>query len=331
MTLNVTLVSRHAAYLSSDFRTTNVVTSGVTDDLRTQKLVPLIRHGWSAMIGYTGIAGAPGIMRDTGDWLLERIDSLSMKATPDDLFHQLLTADRWLGRVPIALRRHAFVVVGFVGRRPFLSLISNFHAGSQQLAKANPKLQIFKLPAREPTILVTGATPAVRVESRDLLMSLLRRNASPQDLREALATINATASASEAGRGVSSQCVTGYLLPTGACEFGPHGIPENVPYIPGFIIQSFLESGTIGFEQKLDESGVESPPQWVGTTARSQSNDGDPNIVLWLHAMRNVGPPISDGKTRPGRYSAWKVAGPDEPDRYTFTLNKGPKSPPTAD
>ena len=55
MTLNLLYSSRQAAYLSGDFRFT--YSDGHTDDdLSAQKLVPVIKFDWSALVSFSGIA-----------------------------------------------------------------------------------------------------------------------------------------------------------------------------------------------------------------------------------------------------------------------------------
>lgn len=43
-------------------------------------------------------------------------------------------------------------------------------------------------------------------------------------------------------------------------------------------------------------------------------------VVFVLHALRNVGAPISDGVARKGQQVFWKIAGADEPKRVSVTV-----------
>jgi hypothetical protein len=53
MTLNLILTSKDAVYLSGDFRLTSTKDqAALPDSYGTQKLIPVIRHGWAALIAY---------------------------------------------------------------------------------------------------------------------------------------------------------------------------------------------------------------------------------------------------------------------------------------
>jgi len=53
MTLNLMLTSKEAVYLSGDFRLTSIKDqAALPDSYDTQKLIPVIRHDWSALIAY---------------------------------------------------------------------------------------------------------------------------------------------------------------------------------------------------------------------------------------------------------------------------------------
>ena len=60
MTLNLMLTSRDAVYLSADFRLTSTRDqAAISDSYDTQKLIPVVRRDWSALIAYSGVASAP--------------------------------------------------------------------------------------------------------------------------------------------------------------------------------------------------------------------------------------------------------------------------------
>src|SRR3712207_824505 len=128
MTLNLMLTSRSAAYLSGDFRLSRLDRHGrptgwVTDDPRSQKLIPVIRRGWSALVTFTGVAVTPQ-GQSVGDWIAEQTQAIPMAAYFGELPTALLAADGWLAGV-IGYRELTFSVVAFVGRRPYAMLVSN--------------------------------------------------------------------------------------------------------------------------------------------------------------------------------------------------------------
>jgi hypothetical protein len=57
MTLNLMLTAKDAVYLSGDFRLTSTEDqAALPDSHNTQKLIPVIRHDWAALIAYLGVA-----------------------------------------------------------------------------------------------------------------------------------------------------------------------------------------------------------------------------------------------------------------------------------
>jgi hypothetical protein len=322
MTLNLMLTSKNAVYLSGDFRLTYPDTGNFTDNLDTQKLIPVIRFGWGALVAYTGVANAPAPFRDMGDWVSAQIDSIPMKGSIEELPKRLLTADAWLakisGEAPLA-----FSIVGFIERRPFMMLVSNFLDLDGHITHLHSRLQVFRRKPKQPEVRIIGDTNAVQADDIKQLALLLQRCADRQVIRENLAQVNARAS--QRSVLISQECVTGYLTPSGAAEVGPHGISYQVPYLPGFVLRDFLKKGVVGFVPKYDEHGNPLPPGWVGMTAKIEGGQGRDAIVAVVHAFRNVSKPLSDGVDRKGSAIFWKIAGPNEPRSYTFTLNRPPR------
>jgi hypothetical protein len=322
MTLNLMLTSRNAVYLSGDFRLTRRDTGKFTDNLDTQKLIPIIRFGWGALIAYTGIANAPAPFRDTGDWVSAQMDSIPMKGSIDELPKRLLTADVWLtkisGEAPLA-----FSIVGFLERKPFMMLVSNFLDLDGHITHPHSRLEVFRRKPKQPEVRITGDINAVQADDIEQLALLLRRSADHQVIRENLAQVNARAS--QRSVLISQECVTGYLLPSGAAEVGPHGIGGQVPYLPGFVIRHFVKAGIVGFVPKYDEHGNPLPPRWVGMTAKIEGGQSRDAIVAVVHAIGNVSNPLSDGVDRKGQAIFWKIAGPNEPHSYTFTVSQPPR------
>jgi hypothetical protein len=184
------------------------------------------------------------------------------------------------------------------------------------MTRPRPRLEYFHRKAKLPEVRVAGDINAVQFEEKEQLKALLRRNTDQRVIRESLAAVNANAA--QRSVGISQECVTGFLLPSGAVEIGPHGITDQEAYLPSFVIKEFMKHGIVGFMPEYDEHGTPLPPRWVGMTARIQGVKADA-IVGVIHALRNVGEPIRDGIGRKDTAMFWKVAGPNEPKSYTFT------------
>ena len=319
MTLNLMLTSRNAVYLSGDFRLTRRDTGKFTDNLDTQKLIPVIRFGWGALIAYTGIANAPAPFRDTGDWVSAQMGSIPMRGSIEELPKRLLTADAWLskisGEAPLA-----FSIVGFLGRKPFMMLVSNFLDLDGHITKPRSRLEIFRCKPKQTEVRVAGDSNAVQADDIEKLALLLRGTTDHQVIRENLAQVNARASLQSVL--ISKECVTGYLTPYGTAEVGPHGIGDQVMYMPGFVLRDFVKQGVVGFVPRYDELGNPLPLGWVGMTAKIVGGQSRDAIVAVIHAIRNASEPLSDGVARKGQATFWKIAGPNEPRSVTFTVNR---------
>ena len=118
------LTSKDAVYLSGDFRLTSIEDqAALPDSFDTQKLIPVIHHDWAALIAYMGVASAPPLISDMGQWIVEQMDSIPFDGSFSELSLRLLKLNMWVGRIR-GDRRIAFSVVGFRNQRPFMMLIS---------------------------------------------------------------------------------------------------------------------------------------------------------------------------------------------------------------
>jgi hypothetical protein len=322
MTLNLMLTSRNAVYLTGDFRVT--YSNGKFRDKRdTQKLIPVIRVGWGALIAYTGIASEPRLIQDTGDWIVSTMDKIPMDGNFDEVPQRLLEANTWLSRIPRKAPL-AFSVVGFTGRRPCMMLISNFLDLDGHITQPRPRLDLIERKPKQPEVRVAGDVSTVQNDEKEDLKRLLRQNAGYQLVCESLAEVNAKA-AQRSNDLISRECVIGYLLPSGMAEIRPHGIGDQEPYLPAFVIADFVKNGIIGFGPKYDVHGRLLPARWVGMTAKIQGGQRKDALFAVAHVVRNVGAPIGDGVERKDRELFWKVAGANEPKHVTFKFDRVPK------
>jgi hypothetical protein len=66
MSLNLMLTSKAAVYLSGDFRLVSLEDQApLPDSYDTQKLIPVIRSGWSALVAYMA---SPALRRLSATW-----------------------------------------------------------------------------------------------------------------------------------------------------------------------------------------------------------------------------------------------------------------------
>ncbi len=319
MTLNLMLTSRSAVFLSGDFRITYRYPDGRVrwvDDVHTQKVIPVFKFGWSALVAFTGVAATPQV-GDIGDWISHQLQEIRLDAGFEELPSKLLAAESWLSKISDD-RRIAFSVVGFVQRRPYAMVISNFldldgHFFNPPL----PQLQRFETRPKRPEVWVAGDGDAVQRRERETIKDLLSDGRKPREIQSEIARINATAA--ERSRLISPECVTGHLLPSGAAAVTPHGISDRVEYMPGFVRRDLAANGIVAFKCKVDEHGRALPPSWKGMTAKVQGKGHGNQVVGVIHAFGNVEEPVAAG-TASNTRAFWKIVGENEPEHYTFQL-----------
>src|SRR5215470_5688751 len=217
MTLNLMLTCRDAVYLSGDFRLTSIKDqAALPDSYDTQKLIPVIRRRWTALIAYMGVASAPPLVTDIGQWIVDQVDSIPPDGSFSELSRRLLRFNRWLDKIR-GDRRIAFSVVGFHEERPFMMLISNFLDSDGRIIDAASQLRAYLRRSNQPEVRAVGTVrPDVfeRVRLEKLLQASPSRRLVPELTRQAIAEINASVARRSRGS-ISEECVSGYLLRTG--------------------------------------------------------------------------------------------------------------------
>jgi hypothetical protein len=317
MTLNLMLTSKDAVYLSGDFRLTSVRDqTPIPDSYDTQKLIPVIRQEWTALVAYMGVASAPPVIGDMGQWIVEQMDSIPLDGSFSELSRRLLKLNMRLDRIR-GDRRIAFSAVGFREQRPFMMLISNFLNLDGQTTDVGPQLRAYIRKPTQPEVRAVGnIRPDVfeRVRLERLLQVSASRRFVPQLTRLAVAEINTNVARRSRGF-VSEECVTGYVLRSGAAAIGAHGIPENAAYFPNWVRKDLEKGGVTGFEPIGDREARDLPIQWKGMSWRILNG-----TRVRTHEIANVGKPILDGMQRHGRLPMWKSADPISPGTIRVTF-----------
>jgi hypothetical protein len=312
MTLNLMLTSRSAVYLTGDFRLTYNPGGRTQDDLNVQKLVPIFRFGWTALVSFTGVAKTDRGL-DVGDWISAKLSEIPKDAKFRELPKTLLTADRWLHKIS-GYRNVAFSIVGFMQRRPVAMVISNFLDMDGSAYATLPKLRLFEIRPKIPEVRVMGDARDINSGQLSALKQLMVQNKTPRQIHLALGEVNETAAKARPQSTISVQCVTGHLLPTGAGEITPHGIDDRVEYMPNFVMRDFQANGVRGFKMKVDEDGQPLPPRWVGMTMKVRQN-----AIVNIHAIRNVKEAVGGGPKDSQRTAFWKIAKANEgPVKISF-------------
>jgi hypothetical protein len=291
LTLNLILTSKDAVFLSGDFRLTSIKDqAALPDSYDTQKLIPVIRHGWAAMIAYMGVASAPPLISDMGQWIVEQMDSIPPDGSFSEISRRLLKLNTWLGGIR-GDRRIALSVVGFWNQRPSLMLISNFLDLNGRITEGGPQLRAYLRRSNQPEVHAIGTVrPDIfeRVRLERLLQVSSSRRLVPHLIREAVAGINADVARRSRGS-ISEECVTGYLLRSGSAAIGAHGIPDNAACLPNWVRRDLARGGLIGFEPVAAQEGKTVHVQWKETTTTILNG-----TIVRVHEIANAGKPILD-------------------------------------
>lgn len=312
------LASRHAVYLSGDFRLT--YSSGhFKDDLNIQKIIPVVRYGWGALVAYVGVASYPNVVKDMGEWIREQMDRIAMNGDVKEIPQRLLEANTLFKKMS-EKKPHAFSIVGFEGRKPFIMVISNFFDVNGVRTSVRSELKTTIKKPKQSEILVVGDDIAIEFKEREDLKLIMSKNSDYQIIRKGMYQANIRAS--QRSKLISEQCVTGYLLASGSLEIGPHGINDKESYFPEFVKKDLIKQGIVGFKVKTDILGNHLPLKWIGMTAKIiKDKNTNRNVVLNLYAIRNTKGFVHDGKKHRGTKLFYKIAGKNEPKHYSFKRN----------
>jgi len=230
---------------------------------------------------------------DVGDWIAEEVSSISVESEPVALVERLIRADDWLKNVH-GDRRIAFSVVGFAGRRPFATIVSNFlDLSGRYEDHPTPKLEVFSERPKKPAVRLAGAQASVLQDEKVRLVSSLNGRKPPREILAQLASVNEAASTRT--RAVSRECIVGFLLASGAAEITPYGIADGIEYVPRFVRRYFQQVGVNALRPKVGSDGLPLPPRWRGMTAKIENRPGRPWAIAVMHAIGNVMDPVSSG------------------------------------
>ena len=218
MTLNISLLSRYVMAQSSDLRLTDPHIGALVEDA-SPKQVQIGYLTWQAVIGYSGVAQLGGYR--THKWLVDLIAHPTQEKVPQladvvELIRQ--KASKALATVPLKNRRHTFVILAFVGRKPIAYMISNYQRFDGR-DKDIPATELFVTkyrPSRAAVRLAGGGSSAVTRTDKRLLKSLLRNSEGDDAIGKTLASVNRKVYERLGREGpVSEGCVTHVLRAEG--------------------------------------------------------------------------------------------------------------------
>ena len=315
MTLNIACLSRHAVYLTGDFRLTP--TRPGVDETTTQKIVPVIKTGWCALVAYSGVAQLPSGL-DVGRWIAEQSRPEQMREPLADLLQRLHKAEQWLPRLNTAHRWLTICVVGFDGRHPFSYVFSNHLDGDGKSTPPTSTLLQVKDKPRKPTVRAFGSGARwMTAEERGAVRDLLVDNHEADATLHALGIVNARVA--ERTPTVSSACMVGYIDAAGNGRLTSCGVDESREYIPDFVSRDLAAKGVTSLVAKVDPLGKPLPRMWRGMTFKRQGTPGTDAVAVSLQVFRNV-EAETVGAIPNGTALFSQVATDSEPTAYTFKV-----------
>lgn len=264
MTLNLMLLTRHAVFLSGDFRLT-LGDGTFEDDLEVQKIVPVLRDDWIALVAFCGVARTSNGV-ETGDW----IEQATARIAADAPLAHLESALSKATSIVRALRMPApltISVVGFNRRRPFGWVFSNcIRPGKGHPAPPGREFLMTRFSPRECRAAAFGdVKPPVTSHLKGILNSL-GNTQDFESISRAVADLNDLAA--KTSNSISPACVVGYILPTGASAVTPFRIDHEMDYLPPWVRRRLIAQGTKGIVRQRKEDETECHIRWLAMTAR---------------------------------------------------------------
>jgi hypothetical protein len=320
MTLNILMTSRRAVYLSGDFCLFYPSENKSITDVTAQKLIPVGRYDWNALVSFCGIAKTPAGL-DVACWLVQNVNAGDKGESVDEFVDRLTGSDLWLCDFSGRDRILTVCICGFHGKRPFAICLSTVEKFNGPLS-ARPMRRLVRtgLKPKDPQLFVFGVRDACQKDSRDHLRSLIRGR--QRDYADVMRQISAANSdAAQNSKYVSAECVVGCLLPVGAGEVTPYGIEDGTEYMPGFVTEQLAATGITGLEVKEDEDGKPLKPRWKGMTLKSERVEGRGQLIFQVHVFGNVAKPIGGISKSDGTEVFWKIAGENEPRKVSVNVN----------
>jgi hypothetical protein len=320
MTLNLLVASRQAVYLSGDFCLFYPNENKSITDVTVQKLIPVGRYDWNALVSFCGIAKTPAGL-DVDRWIVQNVNAGDKGESVDEFVGRLTSSDTWLSDCSNRDRILTVCICGFHGRRPFIICLSTVEQFNGPLSN-RPMRRLVRtgLKPKDPQLFVFGMRDACQKTSRDRLRSLIRdRRQNYLDVMRQISIANSDA-AQNSDR-ISAEYVVGHLVPVGTGEVTPYGIEDGTEYMPGFVTEQLTAMGITGFEVKVDEDGKPLKPRWKGMTLKSERVEGRGELMFQFHAFGNVAKPIGDISKGDGTKVFWEIAGENEPKRVCVNVN----------
>jgi Tfp pilus assembly protein PilF len=256
------------------------------------------RFDWTALVAFCGLAQThPRKQVWVADWMAERVTALTMDAGISDLISALCSADEWLARFPRSdIRAISFSVAGFVGIRPFFTLISNFEslhrAPQRDRLKTSDRLQAETVRPSRPAIRLAGRPNAVRRQDKWLMLAAARAGVPPERMYEVITRVNRRASIRD--RTIGRACHVSHVTLTGEWGGRVDGWPADREYMPAFVDLFGLR-----LRPALDEHGNAKPIQLRGMSGAGYA----PSYEYFECALREKG----ENAETLNNYGAWLV------------------------
>lgn len=138
-------------------------------DVRVQKLIPVGRYDWNALVSFSGIAKTSAGL-EVDRWIVQNVNAGDNGESVDEFVDRLTRNDIWLRDVLDSERILTICICGFHGKRPFafcLSTVENFNGPLSN----SPRRRLVRagLKPKDPHLFVFGMRDACQEGSRKYL------------------------------------------------------------------------------------------------------------------------------------------------------------------
>jgi hypothetical protein len=229
MTLLLSLVTPSGIHMSSDFRLTDITAHVPIEDAFGSKQLQFNFDKWNAHLSFTGIAKING--RGTLDWISQALEHMPRNSEVTKVMDNLAAvATSEFKNIPKALRELTMVLAVVQATHPgrLFAISCNQQPDGPPLAEPLDKFEVYAFSTDNPRALQFGYTGAVSEADRKFMKKLSMGKLSPEEIRSALARINAR-SAKESNEFISPGCLVTTILPGGDVASENFGRTPGLP------------------------------------------------------------------------------------------------------
>ncbi|TYB41099.1 tetratricopeptide repeat protein [Actinomadura chibensis] len=278
MTLVLVLSDESSIYMSCDYMYTDHFT-GRELETDAQKLVRLLRPGWNALVGFTGLGYIEG--KPTGSWIVEATSGLTADSSFEEILDSLLEADDYIRSVRQGdLGNHSFIVASIRGSQALIGLVSNIYEIRRgQLVKAQAsELKVSFTKPGVPWLFPLGDLTSLKgalLEKynarKSQLELMVRLKADTSNVLSKLSALNAEIG--EKTRSVSEGCHVAFLKADGTGGSQPFYTDQQTGSHVSAEFEKLLADAGLRLNPAKDSSGNPVPIKMISSSFVAVGDD----------------------------------------------------------